>query len=200
MLYAITKKSGNMFRVGTYLDFVWLTTRTMHPHGCTCGGPGEIELTATGMKLNGSQVSGGPLGCGHVAHLRAADPPPGVLLGVVQRVIVGLLTPPAGVLFHNKLVSLHNKLACWSPIEPCYPLHHAKRGKLNPNVAHLARSATCFAAVPPLQSWGMLGGADAGALPVEVLILMRSWRFLRLVNHSLMNKRVGCVQSRCITR
>jgi len=29
--YAITKKSGNIFRVGVFLDFVWLTTRT--PHG-----------------------------------------------------------------------------------------------------------------------------------------------------------------------
>ena len=29
----LTKKSGNIFRVGIFLDFVWLTTRTMHPHG-----------------------------------------------------------------------------------------------------------------------------------------------------------------------
>ena len=29
--YALTRKSGNMFRVGIFLDFVWLTTRT--PHG-----------------------------------------------------------------------------------------------------------------------------------------------------------------------
>ena len=29
--YAIPKKSGNIFRVGIFLDFVWLTTRT--PHG-----------------------------------------------------------------------------------------------------------------------------------------------------------------------
>ena len=27
------KKSGKNFRVGIFLDFVWLTTRTMHPHG-----------------------------------------------------------------------------------------------------------------------------------------------------------------------
>ena len=27
------KKSGKMFRVGIFLDFVRLTTRTMHPHG-----------------------------------------------------------------------------------------------------------------------------------------------------------------------
>ena len=29
----LTKKSGKFFRVGIFLDFVWLTTRTMHPHG-----------------------------------------------------------------------------------------------------------------------------------------------------------------------
>ena len=29
----LTKKSGKIFRVGIFLDFVWLTTRTMHPHG-----------------------------------------------------------------------------------------------------------------------------------------------------------------------
>ena len=30
-----TKQSGNVFRVGVFLDFVWLTTRTrtMHPRG-----------------------------------------------------------------------------------------------------------------------------------------------------------------------
>ena len=28
--YAITKKSGDIFRVGSFLDFVWLTTRTSH--------------------------------------------------------------------------------------------------------------------------------------------------------------------------
>ncbi len=27
------EKSGKTFRVGIFLDFVWLTTRTMHPHG-----------------------------------------------------------------------------------------------------------------------------------------------------------------------
>ena len=29
----LTKKSGNIFRVGISPDFVWLTTRTMHPRG-----------------------------------------------------------------------------------------------------------------------------------------------------------------------
>ena len=29
----ITKKGGSVFRVGIFLDFVRLTTRTMHPHG-----------------------------------------------------------------------------------------------------------------------------------------------------------------------
>ena len=29
----LAKKSGNIFRVGIFLDFVWLATRTMHPHG-----------------------------------------------------------------------------------------------------------------------------------------------------------------------
>ena len=28
--YVITKRSGNIFRVGIFLDFVWLTTRTVH--------------------------------------------------------------------------------------------------------------------------------------------------------------------------
>ena len=27
------EKSGNIWRVGIFLDFVWLTTRTMHPRG-----------------------------------------------------------------------------------------------------------------------------------------------------------------------
>jgi len=40
----------------------------------------------------------------------------------------------------------------------------------------------------------MLGGADAGALPAEVRILMRSrWFHRRLVNRSLVNKKVGHV-------
>ena len=29
----ITEQASNIFRVGIFLDFVWLTTRTMHPHG-----------------------------------------------------------------------------------------------------------------------------------------------------------------------
>ena len=42
-----TKKSGNIFHVDIFLDFVWLTTRT-------CGEPDEIELAAIGVKFNGS--------------------------------------------------------------------------------------------------------------------------------------------------
>ena len=37
------KMGGNVIRVGNFLDFARLTTRTMHPMGRTCGGPGEIE-------------------------------------------------------------------------------------------------------------------------------------------------------------
>ena len=29
----VTKQTGSISRVGIFLDFVWLTTRTMHPHG-----------------------------------------------------------------------------------------------------------------------------------------------------------------------
>ena len=52
----ITKKSRNLFRVGIFLDFVWLTTRTMHPHGAYVWGArrnrierhrGGIERLAT---------------------------------------------------------------------------------------------------------------------------------------------------------
>ena len=31
-VYLRTKKERNIFPVGIFLDFVWLTTRTMHPH------------------------------------------------------------------------------------------------------------------------------------------------------------------------
>ena len=48
------KKSGNNFQAVFLLDFVRLTTRTMHPHGRTCGEPDGIELTAIGVELNGS--------------------------------------------------------------------------------------------------------------------------------------------------
>ena len=44
-----------------------------------------------------------------------------------------------------------------------------------------------------LQSWAMLRGADTSALPFEFLILMRLWRFPRLVKRSLIHKRVGHV-------
>ena len=45
--YLLTAKSGNIFRVGIFLDFVRLTTRTIHPHDAyvTCREPNEIELT-----------------------------------------------------------------------------------------------------------------------------------------------------------
>ena len=52
----VPKKSGNIFRVGMFLDFVWLTTRTMHPHGAYVRGArrnridphgGVIERLAT---------------------------------------------------------------------------------------------------------------------------------------------------------
>ena len=55
--YAIMKKSGNVFRVGVFLDFVWLTTRT--PHGAYVRGArrnridphgGGIERLATGTR------------------------------------------------------------------------------------------------------------------------------------------------------
>ena len=32
-VYAITTKSGNIFSVGIFLDFVWLTTCAEGPHG-----------------------------------------------------------------------------------------------------------------------------------------------------------------------
>ena len=50
-----SKKSGSTFQVGIFLDCVRPTTRTMHPVGRTCGGPGEIELTPIGVKVNGSR-------------------------------------------------------------------------------------------------------------------------------------------------
>ena len=43
-------KSGSIFRVGIFLDFAWLATRTVQPHGAY-----EIELTAMGVELNGSR-------------------------------------------------------------------------------------------------------------------------------------------------
>ena len=42
----VLKKSGNIFRVGIFLDFICM--------GRTCGEPNEIELTAIGVKLNGT--------------------------------------------------------------------------------------------------------------------------------------------------
>ena len=50
-LYAITKKTGSVFRLGIYLDFV-RRSGTTHAEGHmwalnTCGEPNELELTAT---------------------------------------------------------------------------------------------------------------------------------------------------------
>ena len=58
----VTKKSGNIFRVGIFLDFVWLTIRTMHPHGASVRRArrnridphgGEIERLAAGSTVAG---------------------------------------------------------------------------------------------------------------------------------------------------
>ena len=43
-----------------------------------------------------------------------------------------------------------------------------------------------------MQRWSLLGSSEQ-PIPVEMLILMRSWRFVRLINHGLLNKRVGIV-------
>ena len=55
----ITKKSGNRFRVGVFLDFVSSAPRTEGPHGCvthhTCRRADGIELTAIGVKLSASR-------------------------------------------------------------------------------------------------------------------------------------------------
>ena len=50
--YVIGKKSGNIFRVGIFLDFVRRTTRAPQALN-TRGEPNEIELTATHGLLNG---------------------------------------------------------------------------------------------------------------------------------------------------
>ena len=55
----LTKRSGKRFRVSIFLDFLW-RSGTTRPHvrctpvGRACGEPDEIELTAIGVKLNGS--------------------------------------------------------------------------------------------------------------------------------------------------
>ena len=58
----LTKKSGNLSRVGIFLDFVRRsgTTRTMHPHVAyvRCGEPDKIEMTPVGVELNGSRIHG----------------------------------------------------------------------------------------------------------------------------------------------
>ena len=53
-----TVKNGNIFRVGIFLDFARLSTRTEGPRGAyvrPCGEPNEIELTPIRVELNGSR-------------------------------------------------------------------------------------------------------------------------------------------------
>ena len=50
-----TDEDGNVFRVGIFLNFVRLATRTPYGVHRTCGEPKEIELAATGVELNGSR-------------------------------------------------------------------------------------------------------------------------------------------------
>ena len=49
--HLLAKKSGNIFRVGIFLDFVWLTTRT--PHGAYVRRARRNRFTPMGVKLNG---------------------------------------------------------------------------------------------------------------------------------------------------
>ena len=51
----IAKKSGNIFRVGIFLDFVWLNAHVEGAHGAYVRGPDENELTPMGVELNGSR-------------------------------------------------------------------------------------------------------------------------------------------------
>ena len=50
----LRKKSRNTFRVGIFLDFVWLTARTMHPHGEYVRGARRNRIDRHGVGLNGS--------------------------------------------------------------------------------------------------------------------------------------------------
>ena len=47
----LTKKGGNFFRVGIFLDFVWLTTRTMHPHGAYVRGARRNRIVRHGGEI-----------------------------------------------------------------------------------------------------------------------------------------------------
>ena len=50
-----------------------------------------------------------------------------------------------------------------------------------------------------VQMWGAMGDSTGG-IPTELLIITRSWRFVRLANHGLVNKRVGIVNTRRLKR
>ena len=52
-----TKQGGDVHRVGVFLGFVWLTTRTEGPHGGASyvRRAGGIGLAAMGVELNGSR-------------------------------------------------------------------------------------------------------------------------------------------------
>ena len=50
----ITEMSGNIFRLGIFLDFVWLTTRT--PHGAYVRRARRNRLTPMGVELNGARA------------------------------------------------------------------------------------------------------------------------------------------------
>ena len=54
-MYLITNKSGNIFRVGGFLDFVRLATRTEGPHGAYVRGDNQTKSNwpPFGVKLNG---------------------------------------------------------------------------------------------------------------------------------------------------
>ena len=67
-----TTLSGDIFRVGMFLDIAWLTTRTMHPRGAYVRGANEIELTAIGVKL----TAPAPAPATATATPQATAPPP----------------------------------------------------------------------------------------------------------------------------
>ena len=56
--YLNMPKSGNIFRVGIFLDSVWVATRTTHPHGAYVRGARRNRIDPHGsrieVELNGS--------------------------------------------------------------------------------------------------------------------------------------------------
>ena len=48
---ALTKKGGHMFRVGIFLDFVWLPARTMHPRGAYVRGARRNRIDRHGGEI-----------------------------------------------------------------------------------------------------------------------------------------------------